>query len=97
VLIKDYHSGNKVDYYDTANYGVDTGIVFNRADNGAFLKYWEFYTVKDAFTANQDIANYVGGVLLVAANPMIELNDKHKILKAGFDFKTSFRKAKQKS
>ena len=64
--------------------------------NGDFLGDWEFFKVKGAFEANQDIANYVGGVLPANANPMIELSNKIKIVKAGFDTKTSFRKGPTK-
>lgn len=56
----------------------------------------QFFKIKDAFTANQDVAGYVGGVLPANTNPMVELDNKHKIMKAGFDLKTSFRKAKTK-
>jgi len=64
--------------------------------NGDFLKDWQFYKVKDAFTANQEIANYIGGVLPANANPMVELENLDKVRKAGFDVKTSFRKGKTK-
>ena len=60
------------------------------------MQDFDFYKVKDSFSANQDLANYVGGVLPANVNPMIVLDDKHKILKAGFDLKSSFRKGKTK-
>ena len=56
----------------------------------------KFYQYKDAFTTNQDIAGFVGGVLPANENPMVTLSDKHKIGKAGFDYVTSFRKGKSK-
>jgi len=64
--------------------------------NGPSLGEFQFYKIKDSFTANQDIAGYVGGVLPANENPMIELDDVHKIQKAGFDKVTSFRKSKTK-
>lgn len=60
--------------------------------NGDNLKYQQFYKVKDAYTAFQDLSMFVGGVLPRQGNPMVEIVDqKVKIQKAGFDTKTSFR------
>jgi hypothetical protein len=55
----------------------------------------KFYQYKDAYSAFQDIQSYISGVLGVDTQPTIELSDKSKIIKAGFDPKTSFRKGKQ--
>ncbi len=59
--------------------------------NGDFLKLFKFYRVLDASTAHMEIANYVGGVLPGAANPMVEISDESKIVKHGHDLKVSFR------
>jgi hypothetical protein len=55
----------------------------------------KFYQYKDAYSAFQEIQSYISGVLGVDAKPTIELSDKSKIIKAGFDPKTSFRKGKE--
>jgi hypothetical protein len=55
----------------------------------------KFYQYKDAYSAFQDIQSYISGVLGIDPQPTIELSDKSKIIKAGFDPKTSFRKGKQ--
>ena len=56
----------------------------------------DFYSVIDPYTTNQNIAGYIGGVLASSGNPMVALKDKDKIKKAGFDYKSSFRKAPTK-
>jgi hypothetical protein len=55
----------------------------------------KFYQYKDTYSTFQDIQSYISGVLGIDATPTIELSDKSKIIKAGFDPKTSFRKGKQ--
>jgi hypothetical protein len=59
------------------------------------LNELQFYKYKDAYSAFQEIQSYISGVLGVDAKPTIELSDKSKIIKAGFDPKTSFRKGKE--
>lgn len=59
--------------------------------NGDFLNTLQFYKVKDAFTANQEISMYVGGVLPKPGAQTVELNNEERIQKAGFDLKVSFR------
>lgn len=59
--------------------------------NGDFLKLFKFYRVLDTWTTHMEIANYVGGVLPGAANPMVEISDKSKIVKHGHDPIRSFR------
>ena len=56
------------------------------------LDQYEFYKVKDPATAFQEIQQYISGVLGVDARPMVVTEDKYKIIGAGFDLKTSFRK-----
>jgi hypothetical protein len=56
----------------------------------------QFYKAVDAYSAFQSVQSYVSGVLGVDANPMIEVSNNTKIVKAGFDLKTSFRKDKEK-
>jgi hypothetical protein len=50
-----------------------------------------FQAIVDPFTAYQEIAMYMGGVLATSGNPMVTLSDKERIAKQGFD-KWSFRK-----
>jgi hypothetical protein len=59
------------------------------------LKELQFFKYKDSYSAFQEIQGYISGVLGVDAKPTIELSDKSKIIKAGFDPKTSFRKGKE--
>lgn len=54
------------------------------------LKDFDFQTVKDPYTAYQDIFQYVAGVLNQRENNMVKISDKDKIHKHGFD-KWSFR------
>jgi len=55
------------------------------------LKEYDFQTVKDTYTAYQDIYQYVSGVLNSPENKMVKISDQDKIAKHGFD-KHSFRK-----
>jgi hypothetical protein len=50
----------------------------------------------DAFTAFQSIQSYISGILGTKENDIIEISNNSKIVKAGFDLKTSFRKDKKK-
>lgn len=50
-----------------------------------------FYRVLDAFTAYQELAMFIGGVLGGKSPKMVEVDNKTKIHKAGFD-EHSFRK-----
>jgi hypothetical protein len=60
------------------------------------LNNYKFYKVQDAFSAFQFIQTYISGVLGTKENDIIEVSNESKILKAGFDLKTSFRKDKKK-
>ncbi len=64
--------------------------------NEDILEAVQFTRVKDAFTAKQEIAQYIGGVLPANQRPTVELTDLDRVQKAGFDKKTSFRKAPTK-
>lgn len=55
------------------------------------LKQWEFYKVKDSFTMFMEVDQWVTGVLPQTKETVV-LSDKSKIIKAGFDYKQSFRK-----
>jgi hypothetical protein len=54
------------------------------------LKELEFQTIKDPYTAYQDIFQYVAGTLNKPENKMVKISDKDKVHKHGFD-KWSFR------
>lgn len=56
------------------------------------LANWEFWKVKDPFTAFQEIQQYISGVIGTGGNEPVATDDKYKILSHGFDLKTSFRK-----
>lgn len=59
------------------------------------LKDFKFQTIKDTYTAYQDIFQYVSGVLNSRENDTVEISDRDKIHKHGFD-KWSFRKMPKK-
>lgn len=55
------------------------------------LSKFQFQKVIDPYTAFQEISMYISGVLGVGKPDLIEVSDKTKIEKAGFDNKISFR------
>jgi hypothetical protein len=55
------------------------------------LKQFEFYKVFNPYQAYQEISMYISGVLGVGAPEIIEISDKNKITKKGFDTVSSFR------
>jgi hypothetical protein len=58
------------------------------------LKAVQFYKVLDAYTAFQEIAMWIGGILATQAGPVVDVtDDRVKAHKHGFD-KHSFRKTK---
>ena len=59
------------------------------------LKEWEFYKVMDSFAAFQEISMFIGGVLGIDEKEIIEIEDKYRIAKHGFD-KWSFRREPSK-
>jgi hypothetical protein len=60
------------------------------------LSIFQFYKIFDPYSAFQAVQSYVSGVLGAGEKPIIEVSNKTKIVKAGFDLKTSFRKDKEK-
>jgi len=58
------------------------------------LKDYEFYKVLDVYQTFQEINMFLGGVLGNNEKDIVEVDNKTKILKYGFDLKTSFRKDK---
>jgi hypothetical protein len=58
------------------------------------LKELQFPKYKDAYSAFQEIQGYISGILGADDRPTVELSDRSKILKAGFDPKISFCKGK---
>lgn len=57
------------------------------------LSDFTFFKVKEPYSAYQDIENYISNILL-EQKELVQLNDKERIIKAGFDLKTSFRNIK---
>ena len=55
------------------------------------LKDLEFYRIKDAPTAFQEVFMFISGVLGVNENPIVEISDKVKAQQKGHDGKYSFR------
>jgi hypothetical protein len=58
------------------------------------LKYYDFFKVKDPFTAYMELDMYLSGVLGNSGNPMVNISDKDKVYKHGFDPEYGFRKRK---
>lgn len=54
------------------------------------LKQYQFYTIKDTYTAYQEIYQYISGVLGVNQKEIIEVSNKDKVIKHGYD-KWSFK------
>ena len=61
--------------------------------NSDSLKLVEFYRALSPADAHRAISSWVGGVLPFNA-PTVQISDRSKIVKAGFDLRTSFRKTK---
>jgi hypothetical protein len=59
------------------------------------LKDYNFAKLRDPFTAHQEIYMFVSSMLKQPVRPMVEISDKDKIHKYGFD-KFSFRKLPSK-
>lgn len=57
----------------------------------------QFYRVFDAYTAYQELEMWLGGVLAYPPNFMVEISDKSKIQKGGFDPVYGFRKRPAKT
>lgn len=64
----------------------DDHIIFN-----AKLADYDFYKVFDPYSAYQELTSWLGGVLAYPQNIMIEVEDKIKVTKHGFDKKYGFR------
>lgn len=75
-------------YYDDYLIGRDSGYKFFFNPQ---LSKLQFYKVKQPYQAFQEIEQFMSGVLGVNAPVMVELSDKERTVKAGFD-KWSFRK-----
>lgn len=58
----------------------------------AKLEYYEFYKIKNAPEAFQDIQSFISGVLGMPAKEPEPVSDKVKVAAHGFDLKWSFRK-----
>lgn len=71
-------------------------LYLNQFEINPNLNNYQFYKMQDVFSAFQSIQSYISGVLGTTENDMIELSNNSKIIKAGFDVKTSFRKSKRK-
>lgn len=56
------------------------------------LKDCEFYKIFDSYTAFQELDMFVCGTLAYPHNFMVEVSDKDKVKKHGFDVKYGFRK-----
>lgn len=55
------------------------------------LKAYNFQSIKDPFTAFQDIQMYISGVIGAPERPMVQISDKDLASKRGHDGKYSFK------
>lgn len=83
------HSLSKYEWKNKALY-------LNKFEISPNLNNYKFFKVQDTFTAFQSLQTYISGVMGTKENDIIEVDNKSKIVKAGFDLKTSFRKDKEK-
>jgi hypothetical protein len=75
--------------YETKN----LGLYAPNFEINPCLKNYQFYKEKDPFSAFQEIQGFISGVLgQKQEHSVVEISNNSKILKAGFDVKTSFRK-----
>lgn len=96
-IITKYHNKEHIDLF--FKYKIPSFIkVVSKLDIlilNPVLKDWDFMQIFDPFTAFQEIQMFISGVLGTKENNIIITADKYKILAAGFDLKTSFRKPKE--
>lgn len=59
------------------------------------LKDYKFYKVSDVHQTFQELSMFISGIMGGTAPPMVEISDKIRLEKHGFDSKLSFRKEKQ--
>ncbi|MBO9428257.1 hypothetical protein [Sulfitobacter sp. R18_1] len=67
---------------------VDRAVLYKNID---FLDALQFPTVMDGFTLNQEIFRFISGVLPSPGASTVEIEDKYRIRKGGFDPKYGFR------
>jgi len=80
---------HKVPIFYWTNLKLDHNCILN-----PILKDYNFQKVIDPYTAMQEIQMYVSNDLVETQDKMAKVSDKSKIVKAGFDLKTSFRNTK---
>lgn len=80
---------NRIPYALFEGYSKNRSVLVN----SDCLKDVEFYRVLPPAEAHRAISSWVGGVLPYNV-PTVDISDKSKIVKAGFDLRTSFRKMK---
>ena len=85
----------QINDYNRRAYALFEGYTAKRCAilNSDCLKTIEFYRVLPPAEAHRAVASWVGGVLPYN-HETVQLSDRSKIQKAGFDIRTSFRKAK---
>jgi hypothetical protein len=72
------------------NFGIgNSSIVVHQ--NIDYLKELQFIKVMDGFTLNQEIFRFISGVLPTPGASTVEIEDKYRIRKGGFDPKYGFR------
>lgn len=72
-------------------------LSFNEIIINPCLDQLMFQKVMDAQTMYQELDMYISGTLSYPQNLMVEIPNEERIVKHGFDLKTSFRKRKNKA
>lgn len=96
-LSSNHNSSTLYDYFPSLQIPLfDICFEKNKSDivlfTNPFLSEMEFFKVKPVITVFQDIMQFISGVLGGNSPAMVHIDDKHQLLKKGFDSKYSFRK-----
>ena len=82
------HFEHKCPVFLVVHNGFRDSVILNPS-----LKKAEFFKVFEAYSAYQELSMFVGGVLSSNMSVPVQMSDKIKIEKHGFDSKLSFRKS----
>lgn len=97
-VIKDFFMPRTVDVNWLIEHKV-TSVVYDARTQEVIvnprLKDYEFFRAVDHYAAFQELSVWLGGTLAWPFNMTVEVSDKSKVLKHGFDEKYGFRKRPQ--
>lgn len=104
TLIRDIHFYSKSPIIKVSDVQKSMMRVYNKKKSNVYnctifkdtnLKSCKFFKVVDPYKAYQDLDMFISGVMGGTCPPMIQISDKIKIEKHGFDSTTSFRNMKR--